>query len=120
MEEVTYILRRHDSVGTSNVNNLIIGDRDRGYPIKALVGLNPESLEQAFGPGVDIDIPSKGYTDPEWYWKSSDDCVWGIGWRWGQPRLRGKGPITAEKAEHFLDFLRGSLEAANMTDREVT
>ncbi len=119
MQEVTYIISNHDSAGTSNVNYLLQGRAGYYYPDWASRAI--EKFEHAFGPGSNIcDDPARGYEEPEWYWKSSDGCVWGIGWRYGKPRLRGKGGLTPIKAEHFLDFLRGSLEAANMTDREIT
>ena len=113
MEEATYTLRINDCEGTANVNHLISGRAGRYHLGEALAGLTPDKFEQSFGPGADVDLPLKGYTDPEWYWKSSDGCVWGIGWRWGQPRLRGKGELSAEKANHFVDFLFNSLETMN-------
>jgi hypothetical protein len=114
MEETTYILSINDSESTANVNYLLSGRGGHYHPDHALLGLNPGSFEQVFGPGDDLCVDhSKGYTDPEWYWKSSDGCVWGIGWRWGQPRLRGKGQLTSEKAKHFVDFLHNALETMN-------
>ncbi len=115
MEEATYTLSINDSESTANVNYLLSGRDGHGPGMAdyALRGLNPDKFEQAFGPGADVGLPLKGYTDPEWYWKSSDGCVWGIGWRWGQPRLRGKGNLSAEKANHFVDFLFNSLETMN-------
>ena len=98
----------------------MISGRDGHYhPDDALAGLTPSRLEKAFGPGVDVDLPSKGYTDPEWYWQSSDGCVWGIGWRWNRPRIRGKGDLNAEKAKHFVDFLFSSLESPGMTEHSL-
>ena len=82
--------------------------------------MNPGSFEQVFGPGDDLCYdPEGGYQDPEWYWKSSDGCVWGIGWRYGRPRIRGKGDLTAEKAKHFVDFLFSSLESPGMTEQSL-
>ena len=37
--------------------------------------ITPRDVEKVFGPGDEVDIPSKGYTDPEWYFRSSDGCV---------------------------------------------
>ena len=122
MKETTYTLSINDSEGTATVNYLLSGrdGRGAGDADLSLCGLNPGSFEQVFGPGDDLCYdPEGGYQDPEWYWESSDGCVWGIGWRWGQPRIRGKGALSAEKANHFVDFLFNSLEAANMTDREL-
>tara|TARA_Y100000114_G_scaffold118646_1_gene113241 strand:+ start:1063 stop:1581 length:519 start_codon:yes stop_codon:yes gene_type:complete len=118
MEETTYTLSINDSEGTANVNYLLSGRDGRGVGDAdlSLRGLNPGSFEQVFGPGDDLCYdPEGGYQDPEWYWKSSDGCVWGIGWRWGQPRLRGKGKLSAEKANHFVDFLFNSLHDRILT-----
>jgi len=72
----------------------------------------PSIIETCFGPGIeDCFDQSKGYTDPEWYWVSSKRQVWGIGWRYGKARLRGRmcgrnGPaLKKEDAEEFLRFL---------------
>ena len=120
MEETTYTLSINDSEHTANVNHLLSGRDGHYHPDNALDGLNPGSFEQVFGPGDESCYdPAGGYQDPEWYWKSSDGCAWEIGWRYGKPRLRGKGGITTSKAEHFLDFLHVSLETTNMTDRET-
>ena len=77
-------------------------------------------MEKVFGPGIDIEIPSKGYTDPEWYFQSSDGCTWGVGWRWGQARLRGRGAKGSglfenrpcgDQAEEFINFIMLELDA---------
>ena len=100
------------SNGTSNLNYLLSDDLQ-----SELRSFTPGMVEEAFGPGDEgCDIPSKGYTDPEWYWQSSDGCVWGIGWRYGSPRLRGRGSDrkgdggfwvhpTREAATEFVEFL---------------
>tara|TARA_Y100001970_G_scaffold258694_1_gene338888 strand:- start:2713 stop:3069 length:357 start_codon:yes stop_codon:yes gene_type:complete len=97
------------SNGTSNLMSLL-----KPHQQQALRLVMPRDVERVFGRGQEIDIPSKGYTDPEWYFQSSDGCVWGIGWRWGQPRLRGRGSKgnglfanrpSSEQAEEFLGFL---------------
>ena len=116
MEETTYTLSIHESADTSNVNYLLKGCDGYYYPDWAPRAI--ESFEHAFGPGnVTCYDPNRGYEDPEWYWKSSDGCVWGVGWRYGKPRLRGKGNVTTKKAEDFLGFLYNSLE--NRMDREL-
>ena len=81
--------------------------------ITSLNTLTPGKLEDVFGPGDDSAyIPSKGYTDPEWYWKSSDGNVWGIGWRWGRPRLRGGGMNTnTVTAYEFMEYLKRQMAA---------
>ncbi len=98
------------SNGTSNLNYLLSDDLQ-----SELRSFTPGMVEEAFGPGDEgCDIPSKGYTDPEWYWQSSDGCVWGIGWRWGAPRLRGRGGGRMENRVHpdkdsaaeFVEFLK--------------
>ena len=63
------------------------------------------------------------YTDPEWYFRSSDGCTWGIGWRWGQTRLRGRGsklrssgfffdPPSSDSAAEFVAFLNREVSNA--------
>ena len=95
--------------GTSKVTHLL--DERRRQALRLIM---PRDLEKRFGAGISGGMPSKGYTDSEWYWKSADGCVWGIGWRWGEPRLRGQsmfGPRPAparpisEMAAEFVDFL---------------
>jgi len=104
--------------GTSNLMNLL---DPREQQVLRLI--QPRDVEKVFGPGMEVDIPSKGYTDPEWYWQSSDGCVWGIGWRWGQARLRGRGGKlrdsgfwfdrpTPEAAAEFVAFLNREVSNA--------
>jgi hypothetical protein len=139
MEETTYVLSIHDSIYTANVNHLLTTTAGRNTSTaeiqtghddnrecwfekagNILIGLKPDRFECAFGLGNDTCYDTdRGYEDPEWYWESSDGCVWGIGWRFGIPRLRGKGDITAEKAAHFLDFLSSALEVENKTQRSL-
>ena len=105
-----------DSNGTSNLMHLLDG-KDR----QVLQMIIPRDLERIFGPGKLVNIPEKGYTDPEWYWTSSDGIVWGIGWRWGRTRLRGRGLAhrgndfffnhpKPEEAAEFLRFIIEELE----------
>ena len=111
MTETKYNLHS-DCNGTSNVTGLLFP-----HQLQAIRLITPLDMEKVFGPGIDIDIPSKGYTDPEWYFKTSDGIIFGIGWRYGQARLRGRGkrgtkenhlqvrrPSQAQAAE-FVDFL---------------
>ena len=76
----------NDSLGTSNVTGLLFPPQ-----LEAIRKIQPQEMENVFGPGLDVDIPSKGYTDPEWYFKTSDGIIFGIGFRYGQARLRGRG-----------------------------
>ena len=46
-----------DSNGTSNLNHLLT---DRDQQVMRLI--LPRDVEKAFGPGEEVDIPSKGYT----------------------------------------------------------
>tara|TARA_Y100000592_G_C5259623_1_gene216682 strand:+ start:160 stop:513 length:354 start_codon:yes stop_codon:yes gene_type:complete len=85
MAETTYT-SHNDSLGTSNVTGLLFPQQ-----LEVIRKIQPHQMENVFGPGLDIDIPSKGYTDPEWYFKTSDGVTFGIAWRWGQARLRGRG-----------------------------
>ncbi len=86
MATTKYTLSNGSSTGTSNVMGLLFPAQQQ-----ALRLIQPRDMEKVFGPGLDVDIPSKGYTDPEWYFKTSDGIIFGIGWRWGQARLRGRG-----------------------------
>ena len=85
MAETTYT-SHNDSLGTSNVTGLLFSQQ-----LEAIRKIQPQDMENVFGPGLEVDIPSKGYTDPEWYFKTPDGVIFGIGWRWGQTRLRGRG-----------------------------
>ena len=106
----------NDSLGTSNVTYLLFPQQ-----LEVIRKIQPYQMENVFGPGLDVDIPSKGYTDPEWYFKTSDGIVFGIGFRYGQARLRGRGkrgtknnrlqlrhPSQAQATE-FVDFLIDAL-----------
>jgi len=100
------------SNGTSNIGYLLGAEHEEW-----LKSVTPSALESVFGPGDEVDIPSKGYTDPEWYWVASNGNVWGIGWRWGQTRLRGRGGGRMENRVHpdkltayeFIEFLQEEL-----------
>ena len=102
--------------GTSNLNNLLSENSQQ-----ALRLIMPRDLEKVFGPGLEDHYDyNSGYTDPEWYFRSSDGCVWGIGWRWGVARLRGRGAASrgnmfysrppVDSAHEFLEFLMKSLD----------
>tara|TARA_Y100000593_G_C4265478_1_gene314523 strand:- start:360 stop:710 length:351 start_codon:yes stop_codon:yes gene_type:complete len=112
----TYTNNNRNSNGTSNLMHLL---DEKDYQVLQMI--RPRDLEKVFGRGEDVDIPEKGYTDPEWYWTSSDGNVWGIGWRWGRTRLRGRGATqngnsfffdqpSPEKAADFVRFINESLE----------
>ena len=111
MSETQYI-PHNDCLGTSNVNGLLFP-----HQLQAIRMIQPRDMERVFGPGIDIDLPSKGYTDPEWYFKTSDGIIFGIGWRNGQARVRARGK-RGTKTNHlqlrhpsqaqviaFVDFL---------------
>ena len=90
--------------GTGNITG-ILSEGDAAYIRK----LQPMELETAFGAGnEDCYIPSKGYEDPEWYWRTESGGVVGVGWRYGRARLRG-ARITTEEAIAFVQFLQGKL-----------
>ena len=72
MAQTRYI-PHNDSLGTGNVTGLLFPQQ-----LEAIRKIQPYQMKNVFGPGLDVDIPSKGYTDPEWYWQSSDGCVWGL------------------------------------------
>ena len=85
----------NDSLGTSNITGLLFPPQ-----LEAIRKIKPQDMENVFGPGLDVDIPSKGYTDPEWYFKTSDGVIFGIGFRYGQSRLRGRG-LRGTKKNHL-------------------
>ena len=108
--------------GTSNINGLLFPQQ-----VQALRLIAPRDMEAVFGPGIeDIYEPERGYEDPEWYFQSSDGNIFGIGWRWGQARLRGRGKRctsprrtslqlkhpTQEQAIDFVNFLIRELDNA--------
>jgi hypothetical protein len=96
------------SNGTSNLTGLL-----EPHQQQALRLVMPRDMEKVFGLGIeDLYEPDRGYEYPEWYFKASDGCVWGIGWRWGQARLRGRGPKgiwedrpVREQATEFVNFI---------------
>jgi len=109
MTETRFTLNNNVSNGTSNLNYLLTDEHE-----KLLRSFTPGNVESRFGPGDEACYePSRGYTDPEWYWEESNGCVWGIGWRWGSPRLRGRGGGRMENRVHpdkdsaaeFIEFL---------------
>ena len=113
MTETHFTLNNNASNGTSNLSYLLNEDS------RALIDtLTPGIIEQRFGPGDDSCYePTRGYKDPEWYWEASNGSVWGVGWRWGTARLRGRGgkqinpngPFWVhpkeEEAAEFIEFL---------------
>ena len=119
MATTQYIIDLGVVDGTSNFSYLLSDQAQ-----EALRSFTPRKVEECFGPGdarltEDNYNRSKGYTDPEWYWVSSKRQVWGIGWRWGQARLRGGGKVregsiftsrpSAEQASEFVNFLISEL-----------
>lgn len=101
-----------DSNGTSNISGLLFP-----HKLQALRLIMPRDMEKVFGPGDDdLYEPERGYEDPEWYFQASNGDIFGIGWRWGQARLRGRGKRghrtslqmkhpTQAQASDFVDFL---------------
>ncbi len=108
----TQYIPHSDCLGTWNVTGLLFP-----HQLQAIRMIVPRDMEKVFGPGIDIDLPSKGYTDPEWYFKTSDGIIFGIGWRRGQARLRGRGKRGTKtnhlqlrhpsqtQAKEFVDYL---------------
>ena len=114
MATTQFILKNDFSAsnGTSNLMHLL-GDEDQAI-VRSLM---PYQLEEVFGMGQQgVYEPTRGYEDDEWYFESSDGCCWGIGWRWGQARLRGRGPDQKSRffwvnpspaaASEFVAFLK--------------
>ena len=110
----TQFIPTHDSNGTSNLMHLLPESSQQ-----VLRSIRPGDVERVFGPGEDIDMPSKGYTDPEWYWQSSDGTVWGIGWRWGATRLRGRGTVSRGKFFFVHPSPDAATEFVAFLEREV-
>jgi len=106
-----YTMNLDTDDGTHNVTHLL-GSRSQ----QLLSLILPRDVENVFGPGLDAyHEPERGYEHPEWYWVSSKKQVWGIGWRWGQARLRGRGmpnhgtELTKWDAIEFVNFLTKKL-----------
>ena len=100
------------SNNTSNISHVIVGLGK----LEQLGQITPAVMEATFGPGEDVDIPEKGYTDPEWYFAGPGGTVMGIGFRWGQTRLRGKNTrdqflTPNEIANVFLQFIQDEIDA---------
>ena len=75
--------------------------------------ITPEKLAKAFGEReVKYYEYERGYTDPEWYFKSPDGQVAGIGFRWGVPRLRGKC-LSEERANSFIKVVCAMISIAS-------
>ena len=91
----TRYIHHNDTLGTGNDTALLFPQQ-----LEVIRKIQPHQMENVFGPGLDVDIPSKGYTDPEWYFKTSDGIIFGIAWRWGQARLRGRG-LRGTKKNHL-------------------
>ena len=94
--------------GTSNIMHLA----DRRTQEYILQHVTPDKMYDYFGEGDDACLceSHKGYTDPEWYFKGPGDVVLGIGFRYGQPRLRGKNlqnqfAKPQEICETFVNFI---------------
>ncbi len=102
--------------GTANLNHLV------DEPTMTwLSSVKEDEMFSKFGPGISgNDIDGKGYNDMEWYFCDTlSGCVWGIGWRWGRTRMRGRsfGSGRAD-AEFFLTWLRRTLENNETISRE--
>jgi hypothetical protein len=105
-----------DSNATSNISYLLSGGVEKWFNDN----ITPTKMSKYFGPGDPIDIPSKGYTDPDWYFKCHDGSILGVGFRWGTPRLRGKGARklseptvggpSKDAAASFVAFIRSTVE----------
>lgn len=112
MPTTQYIMNFDVTDDTSNIMSIL-----ETHMQQAIRLIAPRDVEKVFGPGIeDIYEPDRGYEDPEWYWVSSKQQVWGIGWRYGQARLRGRGmpnhgtKLTPDDAEEFVNFLMLELD----------
>ena len=101
----TQYIKTEDAVWTSNLTHLL-----NKSCLRYLLSVRSYQMERVFGQGVrDVYEPDRGYTEDEWYFESSDGCIWGIGWRWDRTRLRGKGTVSAESAAEFVRFIASEL-----------
>lgn len=100
---------RDDINLTGNLTELL-GETARGN----LRGITPEELTRVFGEReVWCYEYERGYTDPDWNFKTGDKPeIVGIGFRWGVPRLRGKG-LTIETANDFIQYVTDTIAAEN-------
>ena len=74
--------------------------------------LTPEKLENVFGKReADYFDWERGYEDPEWYWQDKDGAVWGIGFRWRVPRLRGNCD-NSDTAQLFIKHIQKEMGVA--------
>ena len=98
----------NDSNFTSKLCHLL---NDDSYQL--LRHVTPEKLSKTFGKReVKLYERERGYTDPEWYFKSPDGQVVGIGFRWGVPRLRGK-QLSEERANSFVKVVCAMIDITN-------
>jgi hypothetical protein len=107
---------------TSNITHLL--GKDWQWVLHNTV--TPELMVKVFGTGCgnpfiqgDYEYDCKGYTDDEWYFKGPCDVVLGIGFRWNQPRLRGKNLdnqflTEQEICSKFMEFLIYSRDVAEV------
>jgi len=101
-----------DTDGTSNITHEIESiDLIERLQSQLTPGMMKKSFPDYGAPYVDR---YKGYTEPEWYWKSDEGEVLGIGFRYGIARLRGKGigenifetkPIQKETVAKFISMI---------------
>ena len=83
MSETQYI--PHDSaLGTSGITGLLFPPQ-----LQAIRMITTRDMEKVFGPGIKVDMPQGGLRG--WYFKTSAGDIFGIGWRRGEVRLRGRG-----------------------------
>jgi len=94
-----------DSNFTSNLDHVLDSEA-----LKIVKSIDVDELERAFGerpkdfhPG-DYEHDVKGYTLPYWYFKSVNDEVVGIGFRYGVPRVVGKN-VTPERLTRFVKLV---------------
>jgi len=96
-----------DTSGTSKLCHLLSTDN-----MLLLEDITPEKLANTFGERkIKFYEWERGYTDPEWMFKTDSGEVVGFGFRWGNVRLRGRN-LSQETANSFI---KSALSMINIT-----
>ena len=76
-------------------------------------GLSERECLNALGsPTCEREDDYSGYGS-EWYYKAPSGNTIAIGFRWGEPRLRGNGLTTVQDVVGFVDFLSTEINGSD-------